>query len=264
MMKGNRMSFMLGICTLLLCISCKKSVELAAATEEQSGTETLSTFSSSSGLRIKTIAGWSSYDSTIATFSYNASGNPDSIIFSASPYYGRYNMHFRYDSLNRITDYYTVYSGSLFYEWYRYQYDSSGRPTHDTLYRYGVITAGGPASPTYKLLVNNAYDSLHRVTSTTTTMLPAGTPVVEPYPYNANGNLVRSYLPNVFDTATSLVSIHPVWQLVAKDYSINNQFVAEEYNDAGLPVRVHFGQNQGVFRFLTNNWPSTRVWITYE
>ncbi len=258
------MSFILGICTLLLCISCKKAVDLVETKGEQSTTETLSTFSSSSGYRIKSIAGWSIYDSTIATFSYNAYGNPDSIIFSASPYYGRYNMYFRYDSLHRLTDYYTVYSGSIFYEWSRYQYDSAGRPTHDSLYWYGMITPGGPVSPTYKLLVNNVYDSLHRVTSTTTTMLPSSTPMVDLYPYNANGNLVRSYLPNVFDTETSLVSIHPVWQLVSKDYSVNNQFVAAEYNDAGLPVRVQFGQNQGPFRFLTNIWPNTRVWITYE
>lgn len=262
MMKGNRMSFTLGICTLLLCISCKKSVEPVATQAQRSDTETLNTLRTSTGYRIKTIAGWSIYDSTIATFSYNAHGNPDSIVFSASPYYGRYNMHFRYDSLNRITDYYTVYSDSVFYEWLHYKYDSAGRPTHDTLYNYGLITPGGPVLPTYTLLVDNVYDSLHRVTSTTTSIVPNGFPVVDQYPYNTNGNLVRSHLPNVFDTETSLVSSHPVWQLVAKDYSINNQFVAEEYNDAGLPVRIHF--NQGVFRFLTNIWPSTRIWITYE
>ncbi|MBO9631921.1 MAG: hypothetical protein J7578_02300 [Chitinophagaceae bacterium] len=180
----------------------------------------------------------------VLTFHYNSNGDPDSIL-STNESSGYNSVWFRYDSLNRlIQSAYTSGGADRFIYWSKYYYDSTGRIVKDTSYSYGRIVGGLPFYPAGNHYTEYEYDALGRVTKTTVknqdpysgNYLP---PLVTTYAYNLAGNLILSGV--TYDNKQSLYSTHPVFQFMARDYSVNNPFTANSYNGDDFPVNYTTG-----------------------
>lgn len=188
-----------------------------------------------------------------AVFSYNSKGNPTSMtrswVGTGSPDY-----LFRYDKKNRLTDVIGVYSDANYFEtWHHYVYDNKRNlPVADSVYTFGEVGNGPLPLPGYYSLryADLSYDSYGRI-------VKAVDVDVRPYPgqstsvyhYNAVGNLdaiTTSYpsgevLVTDIDTYDNKVNLHrtnPVWQLIDRDYSVNNAFTAVSYSSNGLPTVI--------------------------
>ena len=58
--------------------------------------------------------------------------------------------------------------------------------------------------------------------------------IVKTYQYDGQGNLIRQN-PSNYDHKLNLQQLHPFWQFIARDYSLNNPIAAVHYNNFGLP-----------------------------
>ena len=144
-------------------------------------------------------------------------------------------------------------------------YDSTGRVIQDSLFQMGEIGPDGPLRNQTLLVSDYTYDRYGRVTKTNTQVLipNSGYRFERDFAYDIKGNQHLTY-PHVYDTKTNLLGIFSAWQLISRDYSVNNPFVADAYNEAGLPVRFHYTDPTRYFQFLHHNIPSGEVVITYE
>lgn len=255
MKKGNRISLIVGALALVSMLSsCNKLLDYV----NKGGGEGESV----AAYRIKSIKGWSPLDSATASFTYNEKGDLVKIWFDDATT-GRFNTIFRYNHEGQVTDRITTYDGRFFDSWYHYVYNNAGRVIQDTLYQLGTITDDRPTDNSTMLVSNYSYDSYGRVVKTETTVLKPNInyKFTTDYPYDIKNNLVGRA--DTVDTRASLYRIDPNWMLMAKDYSLNNPFVADEYNKAGLPVKLHFKDGY-FFHFLHAWFPSKQVEITYE
>ena len=71
-------------------------------------------------------------------------------------------------------------------------------------------------------------------------MIPEGQSSVSNFVYNAEGNLDVPYIVEQYDNNRNLLTLHPVWQFLQCDYSVNNPFPAVTYNSYRLPTRFDF------------------------
>lgn len=190
-------------------------------------------------------------DSIVATFNYNAKGNPAGISVS-DPSTGNPNYVFRYDHKGRLTDFITPYlNQSNSYEfWYKYQHDHKGRIIVDTSFGFGRYI-DGVAIPNYEFMTYASYeydfyDRLIKVTRHFPWLDSIA--VGETYTYDGDGNRatrteslngtpgpVTTYGP--YDNKVSIRRTNKIWMFLGRDYSRNNQITAEKYNKAGLPVK---------------------------
>lgn len=189
-------------------------------------------------------------DGEVYSFYYNSLGNPDSITHP-NVSTGYPNRQFRYDLLGRLTDYIGPYTNGSFEFWKRFYYDAGGKIVRDTTYIFGTMGAD-PTNYFLKRLNEYQYDAQGRISQVSETWLDYGwPPIVTNYTYDTDGNLVR---PGVtYDKETNAHRIHPIWQFLARDYSVNNPFIASTYVYT-LPMIVNPGGAQ--YAFLDINYSS--------
>lgn len=261
MKKRNRIPFGWGIGALLLCAGCNKMHDMPEAWQDNR----TATKSAPQKYRIKTMSAWHPTDSTISYFNYNEAGNPISIVFSHTTT-GRLNGFFRYQRDQQLRDYFVMYDSSHFEHWWRYVYDSSGRVIRDTLYQMGVVGPDGPLNNQTLLVSDYTYDRYGRVARTNTRMLipNTGGRFERSFDYDIRGNLVPGSMPYQYDSKTSIFRTHDVWLLISKNFSRNNQFIVDAYNEAGLPEEFHMQDGFVYFNFLQHNIPGARIKVTYE
>jgi len=253
MKKGFRISLIVGAMTVLgMLSSCNKLLDYVNGKDGNG--------KSVSKHRIKSITGRNATDSGMATFTYNEAGDPVKIWFdkirSGSP-----NSLFRYAAKGELTDYITTYEGSYFQTWHRYINDKSGRVLGDTLFELGRIGEEGPASYGAMKVSTYVYDNYGRIAREDVKVLvpDQGTYSLN-YDYDIKGNLVGS---DTVDNKTCYYRTNSLWQLMSKNYSLNNSFIADEYNSAGLPVKLHYTGRLDFF-FLSSWYPWEKIEITYE
>lgn len=209
---------------------------------------------------------------------YNSLGNPISILRTAA-ITGSPNYFFRYDQQNRLIDKIGAYgdeSGDNYYEtWHHYIYKgNSKRPFADSSYAFGTIGTGPLPGPDYlsKGYTTFSYDSYGRMVNVLQTEIYPYTDVYTySYHYNAAGNLdvIVSDFPfgepevkyiTTYDNKINLHRTHPIWQLIDRDYSVNNPFIAGSYSNDGLPLS--FGLPSTSYQLL--NSVSGQLEVSYD
>ena len=170
---------------------------------------------------------------------YNEFENPVAVtvpqIGTSKPY-----RTFRYDTWHRLKDYLGTYGNEHFLFWHKYGYDNSGRIGYDTLYIMGGIRNGEIDWYSERRTSEIEYDSQNRITKVATHSDFSGTSVTT-YSYDAAGNLIR---PGVtYDNKTNLHRTNDIWMFLARNYSMNNPVIADQFNSAGYPIVINSSGN---------------------
>lgn len=189
--------------------------------------------------QLKGDLGFSLMDS--AVFVYNVKGDPVSVTRTI-PTTGHPNFLFSYDAHRRLTDYIGVYGDGVHFEFRRrYSYDSKNRIVQDTTYTFGVLT-DPPPQGFLERITTYTYDSRNRIIRLDELHPPSGSTATIRYYYNQKGNLEKidngSITLLTYDNKVNMHRTHPVWQLIDRDFSVNNPFGAVTYNKRGLPVKI--------------------------
>lgn len=185
--------------------------------------------------RIKKIRYFNPYtsfevDAYEGVFYYNRWGDPDSVIFE---FLGEsaYNLRFYYDNKKRLRELRETFQ------------DTSAQIRHKYGYTKGLITTDTVnVWNGYAHQVNYfKYDKYERMIQFTLNFItnPPSTPVIADYVYDGNGNLEHPYLDLNYDNKINPHQLHPIWQFIAHDYSVNNPIAAELYNNFRLPVKFN-------------------------
>lgn len=170
-------------------------------------------------------------------FYYNKQNNPDSVIYQRVTT-GLPNLHFYYDKQHKLTELKAVYSNNTYESWHFFTWQGQ-RIIADTIYTWGQTdTRPAPGNYHDKWVHLYEYDAKGRMVKMTYHYL-------EPYnyegwgttfTYDANGNLDRGQAV-VYDNYRNPLSLHPFWQFLTHDYSVNNPYPATFYNQFRLPVQ---------------------------
>ncbi|HKP31253.1 MAG TPA: hypothetical protein VJT83_00925 [Chitinophagaceae bacterium] len=148
---------------------------------------------------------------------------------------------FKYDSWHRLKEYRGDYANQFFEFWHVYGYDQQGRIAWDTLYTLG-LKGETPSGYLGKNISEIQYDAQNRISKVITTqwLPPSSTPTVSTYEYDGAGN--RLYPPAfgiTYDNKQHLYRTNDIWQFLNRDYSMNNPFIADEYNSTGFPTKIN-------------------------
>ncbi len=174
-------------------------------------------------------------------FYYNKWGNPDSVTLTLLRF-ENYNLYFIYNNKKQVI---VLQEGRNF-----------GQP--EILHRFGytrtlITTDTVDTWADFHYINYFEYDGHGRIIKSTVVPidLPPGSGFEETYQYNGEGNLIRRQ-PSFYDNKINLQQLHPFWQFIGRDYSLNNPLPAVQYNNFGLPTR--FEDHRPGFEF-TNNFP---------
>lgn len=195
---------------------------------------------------------WRNYGYTEAKVTYNAAGNPVSLLIEGNNGAGViFDYRFRYDNINRITDCIRNVHGSPgAMQWNRYSYPTKNRIIDTVFYYSGLVTDVIPPNANTAIEYTvYAYDLDNNGKVYKTTQFTAeGDVDNEVYSnYTAQGNLILEYV--TYDDKMNPYLTHPVWPFVYNDYSLNNRLYTNEhpfqfnnkivaYNDWGLPTKL--------------------------
>jgi len=175
-------------------------------------------------------------------FTYNKLGNPVSVI-NDHVATGNPNLFFKYDNRNRLIEFIQPFgdlSGNNAYNtWERYSYNSKDQIDHITGYGFGLLQDGVPQPGVYYFEADIKYDVQNRVIADTGSVFARGVFAYNygvHFTYDKSGNLVRSYPGVVYDNKLNFHRTNKIWMFISRDYSVNNPFIATQYNDHGLPV----------------------------
>jgi hypothetical protein len=210
---------------------------------------------------------------------YNQQGNPVTMMDSDRVNAVGNDQYFRYDKLNRLSDYMIAYAPNLgAIEWHKYVYP---RPDYiiDTVmfYQTGLVTGPSPtASITNEYRISaytlDRFDRIEKVWS-----IPNDSPhtpsLQSTIVYDANGNLP---LPGSYgefsilgyDDKVNMFRTNKVWQFVYQDYSANNIIVPDDssslrYNALGLPLILNNLSPYQIYPFDEYNPGGTEVIVNY-
>jgi hypothetical protein len=178
-----------------------------------------------------------SYPANTATFIYDALGNPltvtNTVVSTGYP-----NQVFKYDASHRLTEFYRPYDNGHFETWYKYIYDGSGRIAFDTTFVFGTVTPTGPTGSWQTRVTTYTYDGTCRVIKTSSVTIgdEGGSPLVETYSYDLNGNLIRPGV--LYDNKVNIHRTNKIFMFVDRDFSMNNPFTAATYNGYSLPWTI--------------------------
>ncbi|SHM06491.1 hypothetical protein SAMN05444266_106243 [Chitinophaga jiangningensis] len=220
--------------------------------------------------RIKQVINFSKLDfePDTLTFYYDKKGNPTRIIRNKVGT-GKPNIRFNYDAKGRLYTYVSEYeAGGDFTEFARkFFYDANNRVIADSVYVYAGVNEDVffPAPPynVYGLIGKTSYfydnqDRIIRLEVERGGSFPGHD--TYHFTYNSNGNL-NTY--TIWDNNVNPRRLHPVWQLISHDYSVNNPFTTATYNDFKLPI-----QTPGVDNYLNDVFlydiPLSNSKIVYE
>jgi hypothetical protein len=174
---------------------------------------------------------------------YNEFENPtfitNPVISTARPF-----RSFKYDSWHRLAEYLESYSNNHFETWHFYGFDQQGRIGVDTSYTFGSSVTGKPTDYYYRTISRLTYDGQNRIVRSDNSITPDPTnPMVPPmtntqtWTYNSAGNLD---LPGTtYDHNLNLNRTNDIWMFLARDYSLNNPFIATTYNSSGYPTAIN-------------------------
>ncbi len=204
-----------------------------------------------------------------AKFYYNNYGNPDSVIYERVST-NLPNLLFRYDSKQRIKECLAYYGNTTTgpYEiWHKYGYNNRGQVVIDTIYVFGT-NGGNPETDPHmgRRISYLSYDVKGRIIKDSLFYRPPEnfTPLVKTFQYDSYGNLVKPGM--VYDNYLNLHQLHPIWQMLDRDYSVNNPFAAVSYNNYRLPLEFDQPQSyaSSQFPFLYPSRGLEKSEITYE
>ncbi|MBO9572573.1 MAG: hypothetical protein J7497_10250 [Chitinophagaceae bacterium] len=197
---------------------------------------------------------------TAAGVHYNKKGNPVLVNYQLMHYYlATFSVSYKYDNKDRLIE--VVPSGDPLPDFsytapirIKYVYQGNGQlPVRDTLF-----SSDGKFVNEVEDLYYDSYGRINRIVHRNNSY-PWPTNYESKYYYDANGNKQVSLTGNgeipsvvVYGDKPSLYSLHPVWRLVHKDYSVNSvKDGAVTYNSKGLPLRVNlntfFNFQSGIF-----------------
>jgi hypothetical protein len=204
-----------------------------------------------------------------ARFYYNRYGNPDSVIYEKVSTWEP-NMLFRYDSKQRLRECLEYYHSSteyLYEEWHKYGYNNRNQAVIDTIYLMGQIKGNPETDPnTGRRISYLFYDAKGRIVKDSLFYRPPENipPKVTIYEYDSYGNRVRPGM--VYDNYLNIHQLHPIWQLLDRDYSVDNPFAAVSYNNYRLPLAFDqpysYASSQNPFLFPSRALEKCE--ITYE
>lgn len=167
---------------------------------------------------------------------------------------------FWYDDQHRLTDFIGIASPTAFDTWDKYKY-KDGRIVVDSTFNFGFIVDKKPApyAPMDSNLIHGkisyfGYDDQGRM-NLAIDSFPNGFTQANAYFYGRDGNLAKvsvvvSQKGDIFgpDTTVDLYSgydhevnldrTNPIWQFIDRDFSVNNRFTADKYNEVGLPTSI--------------------------
>ena len=167
---------------------------------------------------------------------YNAAGNPDSMIdIHPIDNLGNPRYFFRYDSLNRLTDWmitnqpYSTTGGYFAFSWHKYEYVHPNYIT-DTMITYaGDVRGPRPiASATLTTNTVKAYTlDIHGRISKIWSLREANGPDHAPVLlttniYDTNGNLPLTDTSLTYDNKINYYRTNKVWEFIFNNYSRNN------------------------------------------
>ena len=184
-------------------------------------------------------------------FSYNAAGNPYSLLYrdlQGSQYVNFPSYHFLYDNQQRLREMrLSYYEGTRVAQIHRYGYNSSNVIIADTTI---IPDDGGNDDITVSTLT---YDSLGRITKENIKNIQTAYGPLRParnptYTYDARGNLaVPEWRSSWYDTKVSFLRSHPLFMFLTRNYSRNNPWnlnsQGQKYNSRGLPLSIKIGND---------------------
>ena len=192
--------------------------------------------------------------------SYNAKGDPVTMIDSLRGFSGTLDVYFRYDRLNRLSDLMSVYPGNFgAVAWHKYAYPRPGFIT-DTAMFYDTGDIRGPspiAKNTYSYRITGFSQDAHgRIIKTWSIPNdPPNTPELQSViSYDANGNLPLPSPDLSYDDKVNVYRTNKVWQFLYNDYSRNNvvkidYYFFTNYNNFGLPLNLRNLQSYNIYLF---------------
>lgn len=193
--------------------------------------------------RINRVDGISAGDTVHYQFTYNAHGDPVSIINSRTGT-GNPNMYFSYDPQHRLIENVGRYTNNGYEQWHRYGYNILHQIAADTSFTFGAIGPDGKPieeGAVYKTFIRYQYDLQNRIVAETDSTFFYGSFAwvdQHSYAYDNNGNLATGY-PAGYDSKLSILRTHTIWMFLSRNYSVNNRFTADTYNEHGLPLRFY-------------------------
>jgi len=145
---------------------------------------------------------------------------------------------FKYDNWHRLREYRGEYGNGFFEFWHFYGFDNNGRISVDTTYTFGTV-GEKPTGYFERCIAFYAYDNQGRIISVSTACDRSGS-FTNNYTYDANGNLVYPAAYGItYDNKMNLNRTNDIWQFLNRDYSMNNPFIATEYNTTGFPTKIN-------------------------
>ncbi|MDX1937120.1 MAG: hypothetical protein SFU21_08375, partial [Flavihumibacter sp.] len=164
---------------------------------------------------------------TVLTMEYNSSGNPINI-YNNNVSTGSTNYKFGYNDKGQLkftSSYYeTPNKGFHFYS--KYTYNTKNQIEKDTTY-YTDFTS------TYTIHLYT-YDEKDRITKVEEYLQTGKFLGAKEYKYDSIGNLISDGL--IYDNKKNPLTTNKIWQFLNRNYSLNNQSIASQYNEWGLPV----------------------------
>lgn len=190
--------------------------------------------------RIKTIT-FNDYGVYTGNFFYNKWGNPDSVKFGRVGT-GLPNYLFSYNKKKQLREIKETYLNGQYEKWHKLGMNNKGQIIVDTVYIFGSLDQDPePSNYWNKRIESFEYDVYGRIVKFTDEyIVPVYPPNTITYTYNADGNLVKPFQTYEYDNQRNLLTLHPIWQFLQKDYSLNNPIPAVSYNSYKLPLQFAY------------------------
>jgi hypothetical protein len=175
-----------------------------------------------------TIPGYLPGETYHRTFEYDEFGNPVSVkVVENEDGTGFATFSFNYDNRHQLTGY-------VGYSEHRFIYNGRGQIIIDSNRRNYT---GGDSRYEDRLY----YDFFGRITKVVSKFYydyydaeEVGTVVTGNFEYDERGNLIKPGV--VYDDKVSIYRTNPIWMLIHRNYSMNNEITATAYNAQGLPL----------------------------
>ncbi len=258
-MKRSSSFLLISLGVLLAIISgCQKHLELSKNKELSSTPLPGQTIN----CRIESI--WENpgaYNQRFLLMLYDEYENPIAIttpeVSTGHPY-----ITFKYDAWHRLREYRGEYSNGYFEFWHFYGYDLSGRIGVDTAYWFAQLSIDFH-NYSDRIISKIEYDNQNRIIRVVTDYQLTNLHFESTYEYDAEGNLIYPGSAVTYDNKLNLHRTNDIWMFLARDYSVNNPYVADEYNSAGFPTVIKTN-NSRYFTFMNLNIPLNHSQLSYN
>ncbi len=147
------------------------------------------------------------------------------------------DMAFIYDNKGRLTDFIRQYRNGTFETWNAFKYNDSNKIVADSGYLFGHMNNGRPAGLFSRWATFMEFDAKGRVTKEYSKNKKGQAINVVTYSYDVQGNRTG----NTYDTSININRLSPAFQLINREYSVNNITYAGvqfHVNDKGLPLEL--------------------------